>query len=96
MVWIDPLYLDHDPRVRTLVAKDRGFSEEDKKALRSIELELLNDFYACWCNLHSIPRDAMHRKKMEHAAQRLVDSARAVATYKKSKEPEKPRLEVVN
>ncbi len=63
-----------------------------------IELELLNDFYACWCNLHSLPRDEMHRKRMELAAQRLVDSAHAVAAYKKSllpDEPEKPRLEVV-
>ena len=60
-----------------------------------IEKELLQDFYACWCNLHSLPRDAMHRKRMELAAQRLVDSAHAVATYKKSLLPEKPRLEVV-
>lgn len=64
----------------------------------SIELDLLNDFYACWCNLHSIPRDQPHRKRMELAAQRLVDSAHAVAAYKKSLivEPERPKLEVVN
>lgn len=61
-----------------------------------LELELLNDFYACWCELHSIPRDAMHRKMQERAAQRLVDSAHAVAAYKKSlAEPEKPKLEIV-
>ena len=64
----------------------------------TIELELLQDFYACWCNLHSIPRSNINRKKMELAAQRLVDSAHAVAAYKKSlvpEEPPKPRLEVV-
>src|SRR6185369_8476754 len=42
LAWIDPLYLDHDPRVRALVAKGRGFSEEDKATLRGVELELLN------------------------------------------------------
>ena len=60
-----------------------------------IEKELLDDFYACWCNLHSLPRDDLHRRRMEHAAQRLVDSAHAVAAYKKSLLPEKPKLEVV-
>jgi alpha-amylase/alpha-mannosidase (GH57 family) len=42
LAWIDPLYLEGDPRVRALVAKDRDFSEEDKDVLRGIELELLN------------------------------------------------------
>jgi alpha-amylase/alpha-mannosidase (GH57 family) len=42
LAWIDPLYLDHDPRVRALVAKGRGFSEDDKTTLRTVELELLN------------------------------------------------------
>src|SRR5262249_55383876 len=40
--WIDPLYLDGDDRVRSLVAKGRGFSEADKALLREVELELLN------------------------------------------------------
>ena len=30
LAWIDPFYLDGDTRVRALVAKDRGFTEEDK------------------------------------------------------------------
>ena len=59
-----------------------------------VEIELLRDFYACWVELHSTPRN--NRKRMELCAQRLVDSAHAVATYKKSLLPEKPRLEVVN
>ena len=41
LAWIDPFYFDRDARVRALVAKGRGFSEEDKLALRSVELELL-------------------------------------------------------
>src|SRR3954471_4642644 len=42
LAWIDPLYLDGDQRVRGLIAKGRGFSEEDKAVLREVELELLN------------------------------------------------------
>jgi alpha-amylase/alpha-mannosidase (GH57 family) len=42
LAWIDPLYLDKDPRVRALIAKGQGFSEEDKQLLREVELELLN------------------------------------------------------
>ena len=41
LAWIDPFYFDRDPRVRALVAKGRGFSEEDKLTLRGVELELL-------------------------------------------------------
>ena len=42
LAWMDPFYLDGDERVRQLVAKDRGFSEDDKQLLRAVELELLN------------------------------------------------------
>ncbi|MBZ5560729.1 MAG: hypothetical protein LAO77_26035 [Acidobacteriia bacterium] len=42
LAWIDPLYLEHDPRVRGLVAKSQGFSEDDKALLRQVELEILN------------------------------------------------------
>jgi alpha-amylase/alpha-mannosidase (GH57 family) len=42
LAWIDPLYLDGDERVRALVAKQRGFTEQDKVVLRAVELELLN------------------------------------------------------
>jgi alpha-amylase/alpha-mannosidase (GH57 family) len=41
LTWIDPLYLDGDARVRALVEKGRGFSEDDKQTLRDVELELL-------------------------------------------------------
>jgi len=42
LAWIDPEYLDGDERIRRLVEKGRGFSEEDKMVLRRVELELLN------------------------------------------------------
>src|SRR5262249_38727604 len=42
LAWIDPSYLATEPRVRTLVAKDHGFTEEDKAVLRTVELEILN------------------------------------------------------
>ena len=41
LVWMDPFYLDSDPRLRALVEKGRGFSEDDKATLRSVELEVL-------------------------------------------------------
>lgn len=42
LTWIDPFYMDRDDRVRRLLAKGRGFSEEDKALLREVELEILN------------------------------------------------------
>ena len=42
LAWLDPFYLEGDPRVRGLIAKGRHFDEEDKTLLREIELELLN------------------------------------------------------
>jgi alpha-amylase/alpha-mannosidase (GH57 family) len=41
LAWIDPYYFDGDERVRALVAKGRGFTEQDKATLRAVELELL-------------------------------------------------------
>src|SRR4029079_13127233 len=42
LAWIDPLYLDGDVRVRALLEKGRGFSEQDKRVVRQVELEMLN------------------------------------------------------
>ena len=42
LVWIDQSYHDEDPRIHALVARERGFTEEDKATLRQVELELLN------------------------------------------------------
>ena len=41
LVWLDADYHERDDRVRALVAKGRGFTEDDKASLRIIELELL-------------------------------------------------------
>ena len=40
LAWVDPFW-ETDPRVRTLVARGRHFSEEDKTVLRDVELEIL-------------------------------------------------------
>jgi alpha-amylase/alpha-mannosidase (GH57 family) len=42
LAWIDPDWLATHPALRGLVDKGRGFSEDDKQALRAIELDLLN------------------------------------------------------
>lgn len=41
LTWIDPFWLDHDPRVTALVAQGRHFTEQDKATLREVELEIL-------------------------------------------------------
>jgi len=41
LVWVDQLYFEKDDRVRGLVTKGRGFSEQDKQTLRAVELEIL-------------------------------------------------------
>jgi alpha-amylase/alpha-mannosidase (GH57 family) len=61
LAWIDPSYLERDPRVRGLVTKGQAFSEEDKAVLRTVELEILN---------RVIPeyRDAAERGQIEISA----------------------------
>ncbi len=58
LVWIDALYFERDERIRALVAKDRGYSEEDKVLLRSVELELLRAVVPEY-------RDAVRRGQIE-------------------------------
>jgi len=41
LAWIDAEYVASDARVKALVKKGRGFSEQDKLLLRAIELEIL-------------------------------------------------------
>jgi alpha-amylase/alpha-mannosidase (GH57 family) len=36
LVWIDAYYFERDDRIRALLAKGRGFTEEDKATLRAI------------------------------------------------------------
>ncbi len=39
------------------------------------ELSTLRAFYESWRALHKIPRDSIHRKQQEEAAQKLCDNA---------------------
>jgi hypothetical protein len=39
------------------------------------ELGFLREFYAAWERLHKLPKDQMHRKQAEQAAQELVNHA---------------------
>ncbi len=41
LAWMDPFYMADDARIRALLEKGRGFSEDDKLTLRAVELELL-------------------------------------------------------
>jgi alpha-amylase/alpha-mannosidase (GH57 family) len=41
LAWVDPFWMDQDPRVKALLAQGRGFSEEDKLVLRDVELDIL-------------------------------------------------------
>ena len=61
LVWIDPLYVDRDARVRGLIAKGRDFTEDDKVLLRTVELELLNKVIPEY-------RDAASRGQIELSA----------------------------
>lgn len=58
LVWIDALYFERDERIRTLVAQDRGYTEEDKVLLRSVELEILRAVVPEY-------RDAVRRGQIE-------------------------------
>jgi alpha-amylase/alpha-mannosidase (GH57 family) len=42
LAWFDEIYLENDYKIRGLVEKERGYTEEDKSLLRSKELELFN------------------------------------------------------
>ena len=41
LAWVDPFWMDQDPRVKALLAQGRSFSEDDKLVLRDVELEVL-------------------------------------------------------
>jgi alpha-amylase/alpha-mannosidase (GH57 family) len=42
LAWFDEIYLEGDPQVRKLVAKERGYTEDDKSLLRRKEVEIFN------------------------------------------------------
>jgi len=41
LAWIDPDWLERDPRLQELIARRRDYTEADKTVLRQVELELL-------------------------------------------------------
>ncbi len=41
LVWVDPFFVESDARIAALIAKGRGFSEDDKVLLREVELAVL-------------------------------------------------------
>jgi alpha-amylase/alpha-mannosidase (GH57 family) len=42
LAWMDPDWLQHDARLRGLVARGHAYTEQDKRVLRLVELELLH------------------------------------------------------
>lgn len=56
---------------------ERELAQKDAKkaAFDQAELDTLRAFYMAWEALHEIPKDKMHRKQAEEAAQRLVSQA---------------------
>jgi alpha-amylase/alpha-mannosidase (GH57 family) len=53
LVWMDPDWLRSDQRLRRLLAKERGYDEDDKTMLRSVELELLNAVIPAYQEAHA-------------------------------------------
>src|SRR6187200_608212 len=41
LAWVDPFFVESDARIRTLIAKGRNFTEDDKRTLRDVELAVL-------------------------------------------------------
>lgn len=65
----------------------------------NVELDLLREFYTAWVGLHKIPRDKLHRRKQENAAQKLVDCGHALRQFYQSHEyrdPLKPRIALIS
>ena len=91
LAWVDPLYLDGDARVRALVVKGRGFSEDDKAVLREVELELLNKVIPEY-------RDAAERGQIELSASPfyhpilplLCDTDVYLRTHPEARRPRQP------
>jgi alpha-amylase/alpha-mannosidase (GH57 family) len=91
LVWIDAEYFANDARIRGLIEKGRGFSEEDKIVLRSVELELLGKVIPEY-------RDAAQRGQVELSTSPfyhpilplLCDSDVYLRTHPHSRMPREP------
>ncbi len=91
LAWVDQEYRDTDPRVRTLLSKGRQYTEEDKRVLRDVELEVLRRVVPEY-------RDAQARGQIEIATSPfyhpilplLCDSDVYLRTHPDSKRPRLP------
>lgn len=59
------------------------------------ELVLLRAFYVAWGAFHSIPRDVVHRRRQEAAAQEMVDAANTLKIFYEANASKRPKLELV-
>ena len=66
--------------------------------MHDAELQLLRDFYTSWVAFHTIPRDGIHRKQQEEAAQVMTNNGHALKLFYKGTRSalEKPRIALVN
>ena len=91
LVWIDAEYVANDARIRGLIEKGRGFTENDKIVLRSVELELLGKVIPEY-------RDAAERGQVELSTSPfyhpilplLCDSDVYLRTHPHSRMPREP------
>ncbi len=91
LAWVDQEYRDVDRRVRMLVEKGRGYSEDDKRTLRHVELEILRSVVPEY-------RDAQARGQIEIATSPfyhpilplLCDSDIYLRTHPDTKRPRAP------
>jgi starch synthase len=51
LAWCDPAWVDHDPRLSALKAKDRDFSEADKQVLFDAQLEMVRGVIPAYSEL---------------------------------------------
>jgi hypothetical protein len=57
------------------------------------DLVLLRAFYSTWTEFHSVPRDRLHRRQHEIAAQEMVDAHNALKLF--YEQHAKPHLALV-
>lgn len=46
------------------------------------ELLMLREFFDCWEAFHAMPKDSLHRPRLERAAQNMVDAAETIRRYR--------------
>lgn len=91
LVWIDAEYFANDARIRGLIEKGRGFSEEDKIVLRSVELELLGKVIPEYCDAAQRGQVELSTSPFYHPILPLLcDSDVYLRTHPHSRMPREP------